>query len=227
MPITPRAGQKPALTMPLLKAEAKKFVAAFGKKHAELFGITDGKAVGTYVEAKFNLYLEERYTYNPGNAASGIDFPELEVDVKATSIKQPQSSCPFKSAEQKIYGLGYHLLVFVYEKVDDSAAKVAQLDFKHIVFVHKDQTADWQTTKGLLGILEREGNKDDVIAFLEERMLPGDEISRERLAERIVKEPPKQGFLTISNALQWRLQYGRVITVATGGKQNGVENLLA
>src|SRR5258705_387678 len=74
--------QKPKLTLQLLKAEAKKFVAAFGKKHPELFGVTDGKAVGTYVEAKFNVYLQERYTYNEGNAAIGIDFPELEVDVK-------------------------------------------------------------------------------------------------------------------------------------------------
>jgi len=53
------------------------------------------------------------------SSAKGIDFPELGVDLKTTSIKQPQSSCPFKSARQKIYGLGYHLLVFVYEKIDE------------------------------------------------------------------------------------------------------------
>jgi hypothetical protein len=41
--------------------------------------------------------------------------------MKVTRIKQPQSSCPFKSARQKIYGLGYSLIVFVYEKIDDFA----------------------------------------------------------------------------------------------------------
>ncbi len=217
--------EKPQLTIEALKQEAKRFIAAFGKAHPELFGVTDGKAVGTYVEAKFNAYLQERYDYARGNAASGVDFPALRVDMKATSIKQPQSSCPFKSEQQKIYGLGYHLLVFVYDKKDDGRSKTALLDFKHVVFVNEDQTADWQTTKGLLDILGRDGNKDDIMAFLEERMIPGDDIVRERLAEAILKKPPKIGFLTISNALQWRLQYTRVIGVA--GKQLGVENLLA
>jgi hypothetical protein len=31
------------------------------------------------------------------------------------------------------------------------------------------------------------------------------------MAERILKKPPKVGYLTISNALQWRLQYGRIV----------------
>ena len=31
------------------------------------------------------------------------------------------------------------------------------------------------------------------------------------LAEEIIANPPMQGYLTISNALQWRLQYKRVI----------------
>lgn len=58
------------------------------------------------------------YEYEQGNSASGIDLPGLGVDIKVTSIKQPQSSCPFKSASQKIFGLDYHLLVFVYESND-------------------------------------------------------------------------------------------------------------
>jgi hypothetical protein len=219
---------KTQLTLPLLKTEAKKFANGLtGKPIIALYGMDNGKLVGTHVEVEFNRSLVERYDYESGNAASGIDFPELRVDVKATSIRQPQSSCPFKSAEQKVYGLGYNLLVFVYEKKDDAAKKAAILDFKHVVFVSKEKTADYQTTKGLLGILERDGNTDDIVAFLEERNLPLEEIGRQRLAEQILKEPPQQGFLTISNALQWRLQYGRVITEARNGNQNGVENLLA
>jgi hypothetical protein len=62
---------------------------------------------------------------------------------------------------------------------------------------------------------------------LEERNLPLDEIGRVQLAEKIMHERPKQGYLTISNALQWRLQYGRVISLASKAETEGVENLLA
>ena len=103
-----------SLTVQLLQKEASSF-AKTESKHAErsLFGVTDGKAVGTYLEHKFQTHLQSRYTYQRGNSAKGIDFPALGVDIKVTSIRQPQSSCPFKSARQKIYGLGYSLLVFV------------------------------------------------------------------------------------------------------------------
>ncbi len=186
--------------------------------------MTDGKAVGTHIEQTFREYLLERYTYAPGNAASGIDLPLLELDIKATSIRQPQSSCPFRDASQKVYGLGYHLLVFVYEKVDRHDLQAAQLLMRHTVFIARERTGDYQTTYGLRGIIERNGNKDDIVAFLEERNLPLDEIGREVLAERILHEPPEIGYLTVSNALQWRLQYGRAISVV--GTIDGVEDLL-
>ena len=62
--------------------------------------------------------------------------------------------------------------------------------------------------------MNREGNKDDIIAFIMKRNLPVDEIGANQLAERILESPPNQGYLTISNALQWRLQYSRVIQQA-------------
>ena len=66
-----------------------------------LYGVTDGKAVGTYLEHKFQSYLHASYDYTEGSSAKGIDFPSINVDMKVTSIKQPQSSCPFKSARQR------------------------------------------------------------------------------------------------------------------------------
>jgi len=87
------------LTLPLLKTEAKTFGQELSATPiVDLYGITDGKKVGTYVEVVFNQYLALKYLYTLGNAASGIDFPELEVDLKVTSIKQPQSSCPYRTA---------------------------------------------------------------------------------------------------------------------------------
>lgn len=139
---------KPILTIEKLIESAHQFCEMESREnHIGLIGVTDGKAVGTYVEHKFQHFLQSRYIVEIGNSAKGIDLPgaEIQTDIKVTSITQPQSSCPFKNARQKIFGLGYNLLVFVYNKILD--------------------------------------------------------------------HPPKQGYLTISNALQWRLQYTRVITL--------------
>lgn len=213
------------LTLTQLKIEVRDFVQGLiAIPIPALYGITDGKAVGTHVEQAFREYLLERYTYIFGNSASGIDFPGLGIDIKATSIRQPQSSCPFRDASQKVYGLGYHLLVFAYEKIDRHELRAAQLGIRHAIFIARERTGDYQTTYGLKGILSRNGNKDDVVAFLEERNLPLDEIGRDLLADRIIHEPPEIGYLTVSNALQWRLQYGRAIGVI--GKIEGVEDLL-
>jgi len=216
---------KAPLTTDLLIQEARAF-AILESQHQEplLFGITDGKAVGTYLEQKFRLYLQERFAFVAGNSAEGIDLPGLLVDLKTTSIRQPQSSCPFKSARQKVYGLGYSLLIFVYEKRDDPAAVTANLQVRHVLFVEQQRTGDFQTTSGLRRILDNEGNEDDILAFLGERMLPVDDIQAAALAQEIRNNPPQIGYLTISNALQWRLQYARVIERA--GSVDGVIKVL-
>ena len=193
--------------------------------HSEpaLFGVTDGKAIGTYVEHKFREYLDERYLYEKGSSASGIDFPGLNVDMKVTRVTQPQSSCPFKSARQKIYGLGYSLLVFVYEKTDDAATQTGKLDFLHTVYVDESRTADYQTTTGILSIIENDGNTDDLMAFMQERSLPVDDVQALQLAQELLANPPKAGYLTISNALQWRLQYQRILNQA--GQVEGIQRI--
>ena len=207
--------QKIKLTTELLQEEAKRF-AQIESQHDEpsLFGVTDGKAVGTYLEHKFQEYLKNKYDYVEGSSAKGIDFPELLVDMKVTSIRQPQSSCHFKSAKQKILGLGYSLIIFVYEKTDDNEKRTSRLDIKHTIFVEQHRTADFQTTSGLRKILDNDGNLDDILAFFEERMIPAEEIQARSLAEEVLYNPPEIGYLTISNALQWRLQYSRVIQEA-------------
>lgn len=136
------------------------------------------------------------------------------MDIKTTSGKQPQSSGPFRSARQKVYGLGYHLLVFVYEKSDDHAAQSGRLNIMETIFVDRRRTADFQMTAGLLQILALSGNEDDLVAFMQDKNLPVDDIAVRGLAEEILRNPPEQGYLTISNALQWRLQYGRAIAQA-------------
>ena len=212
------------LSIEALKREASRF-AERESLHFDpsLFGVTDGKAVGTYLEHKFKLELAQRYDYTPGSSAKGIDFPDLEVDIKVTSFKQPQSSCPFRSARQKVYGLGYHLTVFVYDKVDDSDIKAARLNILHTVFVEASKTGDFQTTTGLLNLINSEANRDDILAYFSERMLPLDDIQAADLADEVLLRPPEIGYLTISNALQWRLQYSRVIQQA--GLTSGIHRL--
>lgn len=207
----------PLLTIPDLMREG----AIFSKNPIlsnipSLFGSSDGKAVGTYVEHRFQEYLAEIYKFTKGNSKYGIDFPDphLMVDIKVTSISQPQSSCPFKDAKQKIYGLGYNLMVFVYDKMDDYTSETASLIIKAIIFVQAEYTADFGITSVINEYLRMGCTKDDIIGIMQDRCLPVDEIAASLLADEIISNPPKIGYLTISNALQWRLNYSRAINFA-------------
>lgn len=207
---------KEKLTISKLKTEGKVFCVEESKiNNKSLFGITDGKAVGTHIEHKFQERLNSKYKTTIGSSASGIDLPSDEIltDIKVTSIKQPQSSCPFKDAKQKIFGLGYNLLVFVYEKVDDPKRKTATLNFVSCSFISKERTADYTTTFRLREMLKDKANAEDIIAYLIDKNIPADEITLNELAKQILNSPPEQGYLTISNALQWRLQYQRIVTL--------------
>jgi hypothetical protein len=207
---------KPMLTIKNLLVCAKEFCKCESQApNSDLFGVTDGKAVGTHIEHKFKNYLLSKYDLYIGNSASGIDLPSsnINTDIKVTSIKQPQSSCPFKNAQQKIFGLGYNLLVFVYDKHDNAQTKTALLDFISCSFVSKDRTADYQITTTISQMIKNKANTEDIFAYLNDRNIPADEITLMNMAEQILKNPPKIGYLTISNALQWRLQYHRIVTL--------------
>ncbi len=214
---------KSVLTIHNLIKEAETFCNFMSEEnHSELLGVTDGKAVGTYIEHRFQQYLLDNYIVTIGNSAKGIDLPEENIltDIKVTSITQPQSSCPFKNARQKIYGLGYNLLVFVYDKQD--AGSRCSIHFTHCTFIDKRRTADFTITRRLREMIEDGAYKEDIIGFLEDRNVPGDEIVYDDLADEILKFLPEQGYLTISNALQWRLKYARVISL--DNKVDGVIN---
>lgn len=206
-----------------LKREAKIFCEFMSQEnHTSLIGVTDGKAVGTYVEHRFQSYISQNYEVEIGSSAKGIDLPgsTINTDIKVTSITQPQSSCPFKGSRQKIFGLGYNILVFVYDKHDEPGK--CTLNFKYCTFIDKTRTADFTATKRLREMVADGANKYDIMGFLEDKGIPGDEIEHSNLADEILANPPAQGYLTISNALQWRLQYARVI--ALDNKVDGVKN---
>lgn len=215
------------LTVANLIIEAERFcIQESTYQNLNLYGVTDGKAVGTLIEQKFKKHLSQTYTFLNGNSANGIDLPDAHIltDIKVTSIRQPQSSCPFKSARRKIYGLGYNLLLFVYDKVDDPVAKTALFQFVSCSFIDKTRTADYSTTYRLRQMLTDGANEEDIAAYLLDRNIPADDIQLAQLAHDIIAHPPDQGYLTISNALQWRLQYGRIVSLA--GTIEGITKII-
>jgi len=216
-------GTNDDLSLSKLIEEAKNFCEIESAvDHPELLGVTDGKAVGTYVEHKFKRLLESRYSLTLGNTASGIDLPDekINTDIKVTSIHQPQSSCPYKDSKQKIFGLGYNILVFVYDKQDID--EKCWLRFTHCTFISKEKTSDYTLTRLINEHKKVGANIDDVLGLLSDKGLPGDEITLRDIAEQILQNDVEQGYLTISNALQWRLQYRRVIEL--NNAVPGIEN---
>lgn len=69
---------------------------------------------------------------------------------------------------------------------------------QHTIFIDKVRTADYQMTRGLREIIERDGNVEDLVAFMQDRHLPVDEIEATSIAEQVLREKPEQGYLTIS-----------------------------
>jgi hypothetical protein len=211
----------PKLTIQSICKEASTFSASQSKTpEKSLFGVTDGKAVGMFLEHKFRDYLKSRYQFDEGSSDSDIAFPGLLVDVKTTCISKSESFCPFKSARQKVYGLGYSLLVFFYDLVKTDIKKTATLKILNVIFIEAERTADYQLTFGLRKILEGGGNRDEIFDYLLNLNLPIEEIGLNSLADEIISNPPLQGFLTISTAHQWRLYFSRAIERA--GSERGV-----
>ena len=129
------------------------------------------------------------------------------------SDRQIRSGCNQVHKSFVYYPCKDSLIEVVQQKEDDNEKKKGKLDFLSCTFISKERTADYQTTTGLKKIIENNANADDIFAFLIERNIPGDEVTLLNMAKDILKNPPEVGYLTISNALQWRLQYGRIVSL--------------
>ncbi len=112
--------------------------------------------------------------------------------------------------------------MFVYHKEDTASECI--LTMTHCTFIDAARTADYTLTMLIRRSLEIGANKEDIIALLTDKNVPGDDITYNDLADEIFNNPPEQGHLTISNALQWRLQYQRVI--ALDNQIEGVVNFV-
>jgi len=73
-------------------------------------------------------------------------------------------------------------------------------------------------------MLDDGANEEDIIAYLNDKNIHADDITLTQIAKQILENKPKLGYLTISNALQWRLQYGRI--VALSEKVDGITKIV-
>lgn len=69
--------------------------------------INDGNTIGSFVEKSFKQNLSDKYDFGTVDLIVGIDFPEINVDLKTSKSSQPQSSCPYRLANQKIFWVRY------------------------------------------------------------------------------------------------------------------------
>ena len=215
----------PKLNRKSLRRKAADFARHIsGQKFPELYGVTDGKKIATWFEDKFLGWLEaEGYTFSRNGATLGIDLPELKVDIKLTKADKPQSSLPFKSPMQKIFGLGYALLIFYYRKDDDRRSRTGSLNIADTWFVDNRRTADHTTTTHLKELVAAGGTKGDIVRFLREQKIPATAAELQKMAGRILASPPAVGHIGVSNALQWRAHYGRLSSTGVG--ESGVWRL--
>ena len=216
---------KAELTIADVLNEARKFSKTISQKdHVAIRGVTDGKAIGTYLERQFKEILMNNYAVDAGSSSAGIDLPSelINIDIKTTSVAHPQSSSPFKNAREKIFGLGYNILLFIYEK-DDTLE--SNLEIVNCVYIAQERTGDFQITKKILELLSSNAGKAAMLEFLRGENLPADEAELERIVSEILATPPEQGYLTISNALQWRLHYNKAVLLEKD-QIRGVDKIL-
>ena len=193
--------------------EAHQFANDFSKKsHNKLFGITDGKAIGTYIENLYKDIIKTKYGVKVATASNGIDIPNENIDIKCTLTTRPQSSCPYKSFRQKVYGLGYSILLFTYIKNDNFDTKECKIIINGVYYISENETSDTYITENINYILDNSLNKEEeLIELFKEVKLPADDFDLSQLAKEVLINRPNIGKLTISNALQWRLQYSKIV----------------
>ncbi len=211
---------RPPLTIKDLLQEAK----AFANKPPTFGCSNNSKELGTMIETAFKEALEARYALAPGNAASGIDLPDVQTDIKFTRKSRRQSSCPYTSAEQKIFGLGYSLLVFSYETENVSGSRDVRPKIVETLFIEASVTGDYRLTRELSKMVKKGVDREYIVRFLlKEENLPVDEAEAYKIADRVLHSPPKQGYLTVTDARQWRLTYKEAVKEA--GAVQGVTRL--
>ena len=92
----------PDLTIETLCAEAAKFSQAESRyNEPTLFGVTDGKAIGTYLEQKFRRFLQTQYQFIAGNSAIAPAFVRKTSPIRIGARRSFKGVCDMACHEIK------------------------------------------------------------------------------------------------------------------------------
>jgi len=166
---------------------------------------TDPKSLAMFAERTLHRWLQTRFDYRTGSSANGLDFPDVPMDFKLTDAARPQSSIPAAGRHEMLWGLGYHVLVAIYQKSPRDGAIYLALD--DLWCLDAEQTADRRTTEEVQRLVRHDA-RDGVLARYLEQRLPFCRAEEARVqVARIRAQPPVLGQLTLSPAMQYRATY--------------------
>jgi len=104
---------------------------------------TDGKSLGMYIEkllkAEISRFLGIAIG---GSSAAGVDIPELALNTKATSDRQPQSSEPFHSVYDRVLGAKYDIVVCIYNGTEFFESTGCPLRILSAQYLARTEVAD-------------------------------------------------------------------------------------
>jgi hypothetical protein len=170
------------------------------------------KQIGTYFEKELRNWFEENHgLVSEGSVAEDIDLPAFNLDVKTTSESQPQSSSTFEDPGERITGVDYNILLFVYDKkpVNDGN----KFEIKTCAYIPKERASDYRKSADAVKLVAdyRDGKltEPELRAQLEDLTGIG-AISDEKF-EEIKENPPEKGAITITPAMQWRFNYNKMV----------------
>jgi hypothetical protein len=197
----PVSRRRPQLTPKRLHVAACRFVEGLNRNPPPRID----KRTVTAIERQFHDQLEENFAHVRGSSSKGIDLPQLNYDIKITSLREPQSSAPYGHASERIFGLPYGILLLPYDDEGDG------LVFIEPVLFAAAETADRRITAELRALRESGATQREIAAFLLGAGVGLSEDEIERVSARIIKEGIPQGRLVLSDAHQWRLRYSEAL----------------
>lgn len=190
--------------------------------------LSSSKKIGTYFEKELRDWFgNETDIDSDGSVAQEEDIPELNLDVKATSKTQPQSSIPMRAPIERIRGMNYDILVFIYDM--DKSGDERSVEIEHCSYIPRERTSDHRKSKEARELIEEYENNDISWSELKTNIkeltgvshLESVEVVTDEQLEELIKNPPKEGAITVSAAAQWRPQYRQV----TKDDEDGYEKI--
>ncbi|PSQ58470.1 MAG: hypothetical protein BRD23_06785 [Halobacteriales archaeon SW_9_67_25] len=170
------------------------------------------KQIGTYFEKELRDWFEEKHgLVSEGSVAEDIDLPAFNLDVKTTSNRQPQSSSTFDDPGERIVGVDYNILLFVYDKQSVDGGN--KFEIKTCAYIPKERASDYRKSDDAVKLVADYGEGKLSESELREQLenLTGvGAISDEKFNE-IKENPPEKGAITITPALQWRFNYNKMV----------------